>query len=81
MTKYKLPSTDIMGDLFKGHELLRKLEKVSKLTETGYRAQDPRFKRLWLQKATELSRRTTLECSSFGIQISSHDAENKNLNS
>ena len=75
--------TDIMSDLFKGYELLRKLEKVSKLTETGYRAQDPRFKRLWLQKATELSQRTTLECSSFGtaLKISSHDAENKNLNS
>ena len=43
------------GDLFKGYEAVRKLEKVAKLTAAGLTAHDPRFKRLWHEKAMELS--------------------------
>ena len=43
------------GDLFKGYEAVRKLEKVAKLTAAGLTANDPDFKRIWHEKAMELS--------------------------
>ena len=43
------------GDLFKGYEMVRHLDKVAKLTAAGLTAHDPRFKRLWHEKAMELS--------------------------
>ena len=43
------------GDLFKGYETVRNLDKVSKLTAAGLTAHDPRFKRLSHEKAMELS--------------------------
>ena len=43
------------GDLFKGYETVRNLEKVAKLTAAGLTAHDPGFKRLWHEKAMELS--------------------------
>ena len=42
-------------DLFKGYETVRNLEKVAKLTAAGLTAHDPGFKRLWHEKAMELS--------------------------
>ena len=43
------------GDLFKGYEAVRKLEKVAKLTAAGLTGHDPDFKRIWHEKAMELS--------------------------
>ena len=43
------------GDLFKGYEMVRHLDKVAKLTAAGLTAHDPRFKRLWHEKAMELA--------------------------
>ena len=43
------------GDLFKGYEAVRKLEKVAKLTAAGLTANDPDFKRIWHEMAMELS--------------------------
>ena len=43
------------GDLFKGYEMVRHLDKVANLTAAGLTANDPRFKRLWHEKAMELS--------------------------
>ena len=43
------------GDLFKGYETVRNLDKVAKLTAAGLTAHDPGFKRLWHEKAMELS--------------------------
>ena len=45
----------LTDDLFKGYETVRNLEKVAKLTAAGLTANDPRFKRLWHEKAMELS--------------------------
>ena len=45
----------LTDDLFKGYETVRKLEKVAKLTAAGLTAHDPRFKRLWHEKAMELA--------------------------
>jgi hypothetical protein len=73
--------TNIIEDLFKGYELIRKLEKVSKLTSVGIKAQDPRFKALWLQKATELSETATNECRSLGITLEDNSNEEKNISS
>ena len=42
-------------DLFKGYETVRNLEKVAKLTAAGLTAHDPDFKRIWHEKALELS--------------------------
>tara|TARA_R100000963_G_C4632413_1_gene97184 strand:+ start:372 stop:617 length:246 start_codon:yes stop_codon:yes gene_type:complete len=79
MTKYELPSTDIMGDLFKGYELIKRLEKVSKLTSVGIKAQDPRFKALWLRKATQLSKESTEECKNLNVNLENLFDEEKNL--
>ena len=43
------------GDLFKGYEAVRKLEKVAKLTAAGLTAHDPDFKSQGHEKAMELS--------------------------
>jgi hypothetical protein len=43
------------GDLFKGYGMVRKLDKVAKLTAAGLTAHDPDFKRIWHEKAMELS--------------------------
>jgi len=45
----------LTDDLFKGYETVRKLEKVAKLTAAGLTAHDPDFKRIWHEKAMELS--------------------------
>jgi hypothetical protein len=43
------------GDLFKGYETVRHLDKVAKLTAAGLTAHDAGFKRIWHEKAMELS--------------------------
>ena len=43
------------GDLFKGYGMVRKLDKVAKLTAAGLTAHDPDFKRIWHEKAMELA--------------------------
>tara|TARA_R100000935_G_C2700244_1_gene109991 strand:- start:38 stop:262 length:225 start_codon:yes stop_codon:yes gene_type:complete len=70
---------DILEDLFKGYDLLNKLKKVSKLTEAGIKAQDPRFKALWLRKATQLSKKSTEECKNLNVNLENLFHEDKNL--
>lgn len=48
-------AVSMAGDLFKGYEMVRKLEKVARLTAAGLTAHDPGFKRIWHEKAMELA--------------------------
>ena len=79
MTKYKLPSTDIMGDLFKGYELVRNLKRVSDLNAAGAKAHDPAFKRLWYKKAAQLADETSSNCVSFKRNVEKNQSEIKKL--